>query len=215
VITDPLTHSPRRSWRDLDLRAAAVICIVAAVSLLLGGWVLWRSRPHEVDVGPALAAATSPVVERRVPAAAPAPPPRADLVVDVEGAVRRPGIVTVPAGSRVRDVLLAAGGALPSAPAATVNLAEPVTDGEQILVGLPGSAAGSGARSEAGKPTVVNLNTAVESDLEGLPGIGPVMAQRVLDFRHTHGRFSSVDELREVPGIGPAKFAAIRNHVRV
>jgi competence protein ComEA len=137
------------------------------------------------------------------------------LLVDVEGTVRRPGVVTVPAGSRVRDVLAAAGGVAPGAPTVSVNLAEPVSDGEQVVVGGSGATTPGAGRGTGGSAGPVDLNTATEADLERLPGIGPVLAARVLDFRRTHGRFSSVEELREVSGIGPAKFSALRSRVRV
>ncbi|HEX3829896.1 MAG TPA: ComEA family DNA-binding protein [Sporichthyaceae bacterium] len=206
-----------RSWRDLDLRAASVVCVVALLAVVLAGAVLWRARPHSVDAGPAAQVVAAPVTAapREVAPAAPEPTARSQLVVDVEGTVRRPGVVTVPSGSRVRDALSAAGGVLPGSPTTSVNLAEPVSDGEQVVVGGAAPAAAGGHPGSGGPGGQVDLNTATEADLEGLPGIGPVLADRVLDFRRTHGRFTSVDELREVPGIGPAKFAALRSRVRV
>jgi competence protein ComEA len=194
-----------------------VVCLVALLAVVLAGWVLWRARPHSVDVGPAAQVAAAPVAAtpREVAAAAPEPTARSQLVVDVEGTVRRPGVVSVPAGSRVRDALAAAGGVLPGSPTTSVNLAEPVSDGEQVVVGGGAPAATGGHAGGGGSGGRVDLNRATASDLEGLPGIGPVLADRVLDFRRTRGRFRSVDELREVPGIGPAKFAALRDRVRV
>jgi competence protein ComEA len=217
---DPdLPPARRHSWRDLDVRAASVVCLVAVLGVLLAGWVLWRARPHSVEAGPtSVVAPVAPAAAVRPEPAPPVPDPeptaRSQLVVDVEGAVRRPGVVTVPGGSRVRDVLAAAGGVLPGSPTTSVNLAEPVSDGEQVVVGpaAPGPPAGGRA---TGAAALVDLNSATEADLETLPGIGPVMAGRLLEFRRAHGRFRSVDELREVPGIGPAKFAALRTRVRV
>jgi competence protein ComEA len=218
---DPPPVRPR-SWRDLDLRAASVVCLVALLAVVLAGWVLWRARPHSVDVGPAsqvaaarIAAAPVAATHREAVPAVPEPTARSQLVIDVEGTVRRPGVVTVPAGSRVRDALAAAGGVLPGSPTTSVNLAEQLSDGEQVVVGGAAAAATGGHAGRGGSGGQVDLNRATESDLEGLPGIGPVLADRVLDFRRTHGRFSSVDELREVPGIGPTKFAALRDRVRV
>jgi competence protein ComEA len=129
------------------------------------------------------------------------------LVVDVTGKVRRPGIVELPPGSRVVDALEAAGGARPAADTSALNLARLLVDGEQIVVGIaipeagpildPGSAAGSGPTG-----TAVNLNTASAPELETLPGIGPVTAAAILEWRAHNGAFTSVDELLEVSGIG-------------
>ena len=158
------------------------------------------------------------------------------LVVDVVGHVARPGVVTVPDGSRVVDVLAAAGGALAGADMQRLNLARLVVDGEQVFVpnpgetapiligGLGGSGAGSGpsppgagAGSGSGTASVplVDLNTATLAALDTLPGVGPVLAQRILDWRAQHGRFTSVDELGEVSGIGDKLLEQIRPKVTV
>ena len=151
------------------------------------------------------------------------------LVVDVVGQVARPGVVSVPDGARVGDVLTAAGGALPDADVRRLNLARLVGDGEQLVVPRPGetpaeplgAGGGSGAAGPGGSSSgsttaiVVDLNTATLAGLDGLPGVGPVLAQRILDWRGEHGRFSSVDELGEVSGIGDRLLAQIRSRVRV
>ena len=146
-----------------------------------------------------------------------------EIVVDVEGKVRRPGVVHVPKGARVIDALEAAGGVLPGTNTAMLNLARVLTDGEQILVGIspppgatppPGSTPASGASGSA-PPGQLDLNTATLDQLEELPGIGPVLAQRILDYRTTHGQFTSVDELLEVSGIGDQRFAELKDLVRV
>jgi len=212
----PIRH---RWWRGLDARGALVVLLVAFLGVVLAGWVLWRARPPSVDAGPAMAvlAPGTSLESHQAVQAATTPSGRPELVVDVEGTVRRPGVVTLPGGSRVRDALAAAGGLLPGASTTSVNLAEPLSDGEQIVLGgRDGPAVGGrGSGAAAGAGGRVNLNSATESDLEGLPGVGPVTAQRILEFRRAHGRFSSVDELREVPGIGPAKFTTLRPRVRV
>jgi competence protein ComEA len=141
------------------------------------------------------------------------------LVVAVEGKVVHPGLVRLPSGSRVADAIAAAGGALPGADLSLVNIAQKVVDGELIVVGVPpppGAAGGTGASGgSAGPSTPVNLNTATEADLDTLPGIGPALAQRIIDYRTQHGGFHSVDELRNVSGIGDAKFAEIKDLVTV
>jgi competence protein ComEA len=137
------------------------------------------------------------------------------LVVDVAGAVRRPGLYRLRSGSRVDDAVAAAGGATGKALLDAVNLAAPVADGEQVLV--PGSGAGGVAAvsSPAGSsPSApLDLNSATLEQLESLPGIGPVTAQKILDFRQQHGAFHSVSELEGVPGIGPAHMAQLKGLV--
>jgi competence protein ComEA len=139
--------------------------------------------------------------------------PGAVVVVDVDGKVRHPGIVRLPIGARVNDALRAAGGALPGASLVGLNLARKLADGEQVLVGLEASTAAPGA--VAGGAGSVDLNTADVTALDALPGIGPVLAQHIVDWRTEHGRFASIDQLREVPGIGESKFASLKAKVRV
>lgn len=133
-------------------------------------------------------------------------------------------MVTVPAGSRVIDVLKAAGGPLPGADLGMLNLARKVADGELVTVAVPasapeGSAAGGGAPpggdAARGGGSPVDLNTATVAELDTLPGVGPVLAQRILDWRTEHGQFASVDQLSDVPGIGDARLAQLRDLVRV
>jgi competence protein ComEA len=108
----------------------------------------------------------------------------------------------------VADAIAAAGGLLPDADAASVNLAAVVSDGEQVAVGVPASSSGSAGKGAGAAPSgpasLLNLNTATAADLDGLPGIGPVLAQRIVDYRDQQGRFTAVDQLDDVPGIGPA-----------
>ncbi|WP_435860419.1 helix-hairpin-helix domain-containing protein [Streptomyces scabiei] len=150
--------------------------------------------------------------------AAPTGPP---IVVDVGGKVRRPGVRRLPAGSRVADALRAAGGVRPGANTDGLNRARILVDGEQILVGRPappngpGVTAGAGAAVTGAAPaTPVSLNTATADQLDTLPGVGPVLAQHIIDHRTRHGGFRTVDELREVNGIGDRRFADLRDLVR-
>src|ERR671936_155101 len=161
--------------------------------------------------------------------AAPLPPPPTEgagvtglpsgrVVVDVVGAVRRPGLYRLEQGSRIADAVARAGGATRKADLAMINLAAPLADGEQVVVpkrGAPGaSTAGTGGSSTPGVPAgPVHLNTETLKQLDSLPGIGPVTAQKILDYRQEHGAFSSVDELDAVPGIGPARMDTLRDLV--
>ncbi len=150
-----------------------------------------------------------------VPARAAKPAAAKLFVVDVAGDVRRPGLYKLPTGSRVDDAIAAAGGATRKAQLDAVNLAAPVADGEQIVV--PGSGAGgvTAASSPAGSsPSApLDLNSATLAQLEALPGIGPVTAQKILDYRQQHGAFHAVAELEGVPGIGPGHLAQLKGLV--
>ena len=236
----PLEHpspdaptGPRR-WQ-LSLRLAVVAAI--AVAVLCAGVVARATL-----TAPAVPVVAMPVVAAPEPngsptaggpAALPRPgdPASADVVVHVIGQVAAPGVVRLPPGSRVVDAVQAAGGPGPGADLAGLNLARAVEDGEQIVVPTPGEvAAGQGAPTEAnggagggatgdpaegGADRLIDLNTADLSALDALPGIGPVLAQRIVDWRAEHGRFTAVEELGEVAGIGETLFGRLRDLVRV
>jgi competence protein ComEA len=133
-----------------------------------------------------------------------------DLVVDVTGAVRRPGVYRMPAGSRVNDAVARAGGPAPRAQLEAVNLAARLADGQQVVV--PERVAG-GASTAAGavKAGPVSLGTATAEQLEEIDGIGPVTAGDIVEFRDEHGGLASVEQLDQVPGIGPATMEALRD----
>jgi competence protein ComEA len=142
------------------------------------------------------------------PLRAEAAPP---VVVHVVGAVRAPGLYRLGRGKRVADAVERAGGATGNADLALINLAAPVADGQQIVVPArapPGAAAGEGGGDDAAAGPV-HLNTATLDQLDELPGVGPVTAQKILDYREKHGAFSSVRELDAIPGIGPARLAQL------
>lgn len=185
--------------------AALGLVGVAVLAALLSGVTLLRARPAPVAI---------PVVERAGQGIGPsAEPTAAEVVVSVVGKVRRPGLVRLALGARVDDAVRAAGGA--TAGLGLLNVARKVVDGEQILVGIdppPGTAGGGSASTGNGR---IDLNAASVSELDGLPGIGPVLAQRIVDWRTEHGRFASVDQLREVPGIGESKFQQVKGKVAV
>ncbi len=196
-------------------RAVAGIAGVLVLGLVLGALLVWRGRPVEQPV---------PTLQRTAPSPSSAASPSASgLVVHVTGAVRRPGLVQLSAAARVADALEAAGGPARNAVLASVNLARPLVDGEQLVVLAKGQSApwsapapprGPGAPG-ASSNAPIDLNTATLEQLDTLPGVGPVLAQRILDWRSEHGRFGSKDELREVSGIGEATYADIEPLVRV
>lgn len=185
----------------LDRRRLLLVAVVLLVVLGVGGRLL--SKPGRASVPPPVRVATS------------APTPVASqLFVHVVGAVRRPGLYRLSEGSRVADALRRAGGTTGKAQLELVNLAAHVADGEQVVVPRRGSnviAAGSPAPSGQSGP--VHLNTATLEQLDSLPGVGPVTAQNILDYRQEHGAFRSVDELDAIPGIGPARLAQLRDLV--
>jgi competence protein ComEA len=141
------------------------------------------------------------------------------VVVDVAGAVRRPGLYRLPQGSRIADAIARAGGATRLADANLVDLAAPLADGEQVLVPAKLTAAdAAGGTSASGSPgdaptAPVDLNTATVEQLDALPGIGPVTAQKIVDYRTQHGPFTSVDDLDAIPGIGPSRIDNLRGLV--
>lgn len=178
--------------------AAGSLVIVAAAALI---W--WLSAPVQ----------QTPVatrIIRSVPSHA-----AQNVMVDVVGDVQRPGVVRLPSGARVVDAVAAAGGVLPRH-RPIVNMARLVVDGEQIVIG--GSANGQAAAvasTQTGKPGRLNLNQATAAQLDGLPGIGPVLAQRILEYRAAHGNFAHTRDLLDVPGIGDAKFTDLSAAVTV
>ncbi len=190
-------------------RVVVAIVALAAVGLVGGYGVAMRAKPK---------------AERIALSASPAPGGAAktggrQIYVHVGGAVHRPGLYEVPDGSRVFDAVQVAGGATDSADLDSLNLASKVKDGDKILVPArvePGADPPPGAAS-AGRAAggLINLNSATLEQLDSLPGVGPSTAQKIIDYRTQHGGFRSVDELMEVPGIGPAKFAELKDKVTV
>ncbi len=207
------------TWRagrvSPGLRGALALGLVALLAVVLTVAVVVRGAPEEVAPPPVVATGLPvPGTSAEQPAGGP------EVVVAVGGRVRRPGLVQLPAGSRVDDAVEAAGGATRPRDLALVNLARRLVDGEQVLVGVappdaPAGPAGGAAGAAGAAAGPLDLNTATLAQLDALPGIGPVLAQRVLDWRTEHGRFASVDQLREVSGIGEATYAKLEAQVRV
>jgi competence protein ComEA len=229
---DARRPSPPVSWRDRLERLANALG-VAPARLVLGGAVavgaigvaiaLFAAHAHLSLHGPVEAslprarvgATATPTSDASSTSTEPA-------VVAAAGAVLHPGVYKLPAGSRVIDVIAAAGGAATDADLDRVNLAAKVTDGQRVYVprkgeaGDPGAVAGdASAGGGDSAAAIVDLNSATEEQLESLPGVGPATAKAILDYRTQHGRFRSVNELLNVRGIGESKLAQLRPHVRV
>jgi competence protein ComEA len=187
----------------LDRRRIVVAAVLLFLVLALGGRLLLRSG-QSASV-PALV----------TPTELPAPAAQAKLFVHVVGAVRHPGLYRLAQGSRVADALARAGGATRTAQLELVNLAAPIADGVQIVVPRRGTGAASGGLGPGGTASAgpVHLNTATLEQLDALPGVGPVTAQKILAYRQEHGAFGGVEELDAIPGIGPARLDELRDLV--
>jgi competence protein ComEA len=182
--------------------AAVCIALLAVVTTVI---LLSHRQP---------AAEAAPELPPAITAAPPTTTSAAALVVSVVGRVADPGLITLPNGSRVADAIRAAGGALPGTNDLALDLARRLADGDQIYVGIPTPAGAAAAPEGSAGPTpTVDLNTATEDQLESLPGIGPAMAQHILQWRTQHGQFSSVSQLRDVSGIGDGRYAKLKDLV--
>jgi competence protein ComEA len=190
-------------------RRAVVACVVGLLVLAL----LLRHAFAGGGGGAGAALQVAPLPGDAAAGGGPAADPaRGRLVVDVAGAVRRPGVYRLRAGARVQDAVARAGGLTRRADPLTVNLAAPLADGEQVVVSARGSpGAGGGGGPSAGAP--LSLNTATADQLDALPGIGPVTAQRIVEYRQQHGGFASVADLDAIPGIGPARLENLQGLV--
>jgi competence protein ComEA len=222
---------------DPGRAGAAGLAIVAALAVLITVFTMMRDRP-----APVMSAKLPPVEKASTTRSSTAPsggrPPGPDrpVVVSVVGLVHTPGLVTLAPGARIADALQAAGGPVNGADTIGLNMARPLDDGEQIVVGLapsagqptslgssvaPGSTATSkppAPGSGPGKPKAggaVDLNTATVQELDALPGVGPITAAAIVTWRQTNGKFTSVDQLADVDGIGPARLERLRALVRV
>jgi competence protein ComEA len=216
-------------------RAGAIaLAAIAAIAVLVTVFTLMRVQP-----APVMSAKLPPVdmaaTASRGPSPGPSARPDQPVVVSVVGLVHTPGLVTLAPGARIADALKAAGGSTDGADTSGLNMARQVDDGEQIVVGMapvkgqpavlgssvsPGSAAPGPSTSTPGPakgaPTApINLNTATVEQLDTLPGVGPVRAAAIVAWRNTHGKFTTVDQLGEVDGIGPGRLEKLRPLVRV
>jgi competence protein ComEA len=203
---EPSTH--RLSVRGWDQRSVRALTVVVAALLMIAGWWWWSGRAN-------VPAAISEIVATGVPMPGGidtgAPPPAgiqgtSIVVVHVAGEVRSPGLVELPPGSRVSDAVTAAGGALTPDALMSVNLARPVIDGEQIVLG------GTEVQARDGR---ISINSASATELLDLPGVGPVLAERIVAFREQNGPFTSLDGLLEVSGIGESTLRNLAEQVRM
>lgn len=217
-------------------RAGAIaLAVIAGLAVLVTVFTVVRNRPAPV------VSAKLPPVEMvssasRGPGASPSPKADQPVVVSVVGLVHKPGLVTLAPGARIADALNAAGGVMAGADTIGLNMARQLGDGEQIVVGIapakgqpsalgssvtsatPGTPTAPGTTSGPASPKpgeVINLNTATVQQLDTLPGIGPVTAAAIVAWREANGKFTSVDQLAEVDGIGPARLDKLRALVRV
>ncbi|MFI0778188.1 helix-hairpin-helix domain-containing protein [Streptomyces sp. NPDC021212] len=209
----------------MELRTVAALAVALVVAVAFAVYHFWSGRPQTVQAPepepPRAAAGPTAGVRATVGAGG------RSVVVDVTGKVRRPGLRQLPSGARVADAIKAAGGARPGADTSGLNRARPLVDGEQIVVGVPANQApanpaptgpapgpgpgpGSGPAPAAPPGGTISLNSATAEQLDTLPGVGPVLARHILDYRTQHGGFRSIDELREVNGIGDRRFADLR-----
>lgn len=224
LLTERLPSTLRGAQWSPGRRGLAALVVLALAGIAFAVVLLVRGRAHAVAIEPPGPVPALPSLSALPTAGASAAAP-ADVLVDVEGKVARPGLVRLPRGSRVDDALRAAGGALPGADTSGLNRAQVLVDGEQIRVDLPGAAVGDtagvpgaasvSASGTAAAGTPVDLNTATVAQLDALPGVGPVTAQHIIDWRTQHGSFSSVEQLQEVGGIGPATYAKLAALVTV
>ncbi|MEV5173318.1 ComEA family DNA-binding protein [Streptomyces flaveolus] len=210
----------------VERRGVVALAVVLVAAAVFAAQHFWAGRPQEVSA-PQVVRAQAPFGKKgegatAAPAVDSSATPGAEIVVDISGKVRKPGIRRLPAGARVADALRAAGGVRPGVSTEGLNRARFLVDGEQVVVGTPAGAAAQPAPAAGsltgstgtGPPAPVSLNTATAEQLDTLPGVGPVLAQHIIDYRTQHGGFRSVDELREVNGIGDRRFTDLRDLVR-
>ena len=206
-----------RERLDRLSRGELVGLVLVVVATLVGAG-LWyvRSLPRPVEIA-APSSAMSPAVSG-APLAASASPSPTTIIVDVAGWVRKPGVYEFATGDRVIDAVNRAGGARHGADLTSLNLAAPLADGTQVVVpkqGVTTTASGSTGTTGSGGTALVNINTASESELESLNGVGPVLAAAIIQYRTEHGPFQSVDDLDDVSGIGPVTLEELRPFVTV
>ena len=179
------------------------LVILLTLTVGLGGFYFLNSRPQ-----------SEPAVLQEIPTAA-TESVTTSLIINVAGKVKNPGVYQLPPGSRVVDALEAAGQQLKGVDISDINLARVLVDGEQILIGSNRTVSGKVAAKKISVDNPLDINRATIAQLDTLPGIGPVTAQRIIDYRTKVGRINAVDELKKISGLGGAKFEVIKALLRV
>lgn len=215
-VRPPDTPPAARLRAAPDRSNVRVLVLIGVIAAVVAAGYLWLARPRPQP--PAAPVASATLTGPR-PSASARPVAASSVVVHVLGKVEHPGVITLPSGSRVAEAIKAAGGVRAGAKTGTLNLARKLVDGEQIPVGVPRPTPAPGAPAPAGAPaapgTPLNLNTATPDQLDDLPGVGPVLAKRIVDYRTQHGGFRSVEQLQDVSGIGARRFADLKPMVSV
>lgn len=193
----------------VEPRTVVAVSVVLVVAVGFAAQQYRSARPRPVNAPAVVAPAAADALP--VPTAVRASTGAGPILVDVSGKVRDPGVRKLPPGARVEDALAAAGGVRPGTDTTGLNRARVLMDGEQVLVGAPAPPPAGGAGAASGP---LSLGTATTEQLDGLPGVGPVLAQHIVDFRTARGGFRSVEDLRQVTGIGERRFADLRELVR-
>lgn len=208
-MEEPLRERLADWVAGLGRRQLAALAVVGVVTLAGAGFWYVRALPRPVTVT-AEAAPTAAAGPEATPAT---------VLVHVAGWVQKPGVYELPLGARIVDALEVAGGAREGADLTALNLAAVLTDAQQVLVAKKGAAPPAGGPGVAGggpdAGELVNLNTATLEQLESLPGIGPVLAQKIIDYREENGAFTRIEDLMNVSGIGEARFAELKDEVTV
>jgi competence protein ComEA len=209
-----MTGSIRERLASLSRGELAGLALVVVATVAGAGLWYLRSLPRPVEI--AAPSAGPPFVAGEAATVTSSPTPVA-IIVDVAGWVRKPGVYEFSEGDRVIDAVNEAGGAKKGADLTSLNLAAPLADGTQVVVAKAGSSTGATSGSTGGSSgtTLVNVNTASETELETLPGVGPVTSAAIIDFRTQNGPFSTVDDLIDVSGIGPSTLEQMRPFVTV
>lgn len=199
------SHAADVSWRVPPTHLRALVTVAVAAGVLLTWWLL-SARPRTSEPEAVQVSATAKHERAET---------RRMLIIDVEGKVKRPGIVTLPQGSRVHEAIAKAGGIVDGADTSTTNLARVLVDGEQIIVGTPaaGPAPAGGPAGGAVAGARLSLSSATAEQLDELPGIGPVTADAIIAHRTAHGGFQRVEDLLDVQGIGEKTLADLRDRV--
>ena len=207
-MLEELRENLRRRYESFSFtkEQERALLILFSSFLIIGALIIFLNHGGRAEALPAIKIPEAPAVAPVV-------------VVDVAGKVNKPGVYKLPTGSRAIDALTAAGGAKKGVDLSDVNLAHILSDGEQIIVGAPKIITSSNGRNKSSSKVKLNgplnINTATAAQLDALPGIGPVMAARIIAYREKNGLFKAITDLRKVSGMGASKFAALQSQIKI